>query len=97
MNLSENDVIHVARLARLKVDHDERERLRKELSSILAYMDMLREVDTGGIEPTVHVHPRTNALREDAAHSSLDIEDALVNAPCVHGHAFEVPKVIDEE
>lgn len=97
MKLSENDVLHVARLARLKVDHDERERLRKELSTILAYMDVLREVDTGGIEPTVHVHSRTNALREDTALPSLDIEDALVNAPCVHGHAFEVPKVIEED
>ena len=97
MRLSENEVLHVARLARLKFDHEGAARLRKELSTILDYMDMLGEVDTGDMDVIIHVHARTNALREDATASSLDIGDALGNAPCVHDAAFEVPMVIEED
>jgi len=97
LKLSEYEVLHVARLARLTLNQDEVARLRKDLSSILDYMDMLGEVDTGSIEPTIHVHARINALRPDEMAASLEIKDALVNAPCVHEHAFEVPMVVSEE
>ena len=97
MKLSEREVLDVARLARLRLSEGEVTRYLHELDSILTYMDMLGEVDTAGIEPTVHVHPVTNALRPDLGVPSQDIADALGNAPVVHGNAFEVPRVIEED
>ena len=97
MKLSQDDVLHVARLARLRVNKDEVARFCRDLSSILAYMDMLREVDTGDVEATVHVQALVNVYREDAPGPSLDVGEALRNAPRVHGNAFEVPLVMDED
>jgi len=99
LKLSQDDVLHVARLARLRVNKDEVARFCRDLSSVLAYMDMLREVDTGDVEATVHVQALVNVYREDAPRPSLalDVGEALRNAPRVHGNAFEVPLVMDED
>ncbi len=96
MRLSADDVLHCARLARLRLNPGEIEQFRRELSSILDYMDLLGVIDTQGIEPTVHVHALTNALREDDVGPSMPREEALRNAPCDHDGAFDVPMVIDE-
>ena len=89
----------MARLARLRVNKDEVARFGRDLSAVRAYMDMLREVDTGDVEATVHVQALVNVYREDAPGPSLalDVGEALRNAPRVHGNAFEVPLVMDED
>ncbi|HQI82268.1 MAG TPA: Asp-tRNA(Asn)/Glu-tRNA(Gln) amidotransferase subunit GatC [Deltaproteobacteria bacterium] len=96
MRLTADDVLHSARLARLRLDPGEVEQFRRELSSILDYMDLLGDIDTRGIEPTVHVHALTNALREDVAGPSMPREEALRGAPSVHEGSFDVPMVIEE-
>jgi aspartyl-tRNA(Asn)/glutamyl-tRNA(Gln) amidotransferase subunit C len=95
VKISEAEVLHVARLARLTLEPEELIRFKRELSSILDYMDMLKEIDTTGVEPTFHAHSITNALRDDSVIQSQSATDALMNAPCVHNDLFVVPKVIE--
>ena len=90
------EVEHVARLARLQLGPDEKERMRRELDGILSYIDKLRALDTTGIEPTSHAVPLTNVMRDDAARPSLPREEMLANAPDRRGDFFRVPKIIEE-
>lgn len=81
----------MARLSRLKLDDDEASRLESELSSILEHVDRLAEIDLDGVEPTSHVVPLENVLRDDVARPSLDREVALSQAPDPVDGAFRVP------
>jgi aspartyl-tRNA(Asn)/glutamyl-tRNA(Gln) amidotransferase subunit C len=94
--ISREDVEHVARLARLELSEVELERMRVEMSNILAYMDKLRSLDTGGVEPTSHAVPLRNVMREDEACPSLPREEMLANAPDRAGDFFRVPRIIEE-
>ncbi|MGK2931626.1 MAG: Asp-tRNA(Asn)/Glu-tRNA(Gln) amidotransferase subunit GatC [Solirubrobacterales bacterium] len=89
--IEREQVLHVARLSRLKLDDDEASRLMSELSSILDHVDRLAEIDIEGVEPTSHVVPLENVLRDDVARPSLDREAALEQAPDPAGGAFRVP------
>jgi aspartyl-tRNA(Asn)/glutamyl-tRNA(Gln) amidotransferase subunit C len=90
-----DDVLHVARLARLALEPRELELFQKELSEILSYMDILRGVDTTGIEPTFHAQSIINALRDDSIGQSQSSYDVQRNAPCMNEDTFVVPKVIE--
>ena len=90
------EVEHVARLARLALTPEEKERMRSQLDAILAYIDKLRELDTTGLEPTSHVLPITNVMREDEVRPSFPKEEMLANAPERDGDFFRVPKIIEE-
>lgn len=89
-------VEHVARLARLELSAPEKERMRRELDSILAYIDKLRALDTREVEPTSHAVPLTNVMREDEPRPSFPQEDMLANAPDRSGEFFRVPKILEE-
>jgi aspartyl-tRNA(Asn)/glutamyl-tRNA(Gln) amidotransferase subunit C len=90
------DVEHVARLARLLLGPEEKERMRRELDGILTYIDKLRAVDTRSVEPTSHAVPMTNIMREDVTRPSFPQSDMLANAPDRSGDFFRVPKIIEE-
>ena len=94
--ISLKDVEHVARLARLELSDADKERMRRELDSILSYIDKLRAVDTKGVEPTSHAVPLTNVMREDVTRPSFPQFDMLANAPERSGDFFRVPKIIEE-
>ena len=94
--ISLKDVEHVARLARLELSEADKERMRRELDSILSYIDKLRAVDTEGVEPTSHAVPLTNVMREDVTRSSFPQSDMLAIAPERSGDFFRVPKIIEE-
>ena|SRR5262249_46762932 len=94
--ITRDEVEHVARLARLSLAPDEKERMRRELDGILAYIDKLRALDIEGVEPTAHAVPLTNVLRDDDPRPSLPLADMLANAPDPHGDFFRVPKIIEE-
>lgn len=81
----------MAKLSRLKLTDDEVGRLEGELSSILDHVDRLAEIDIEGVEPTSHVVPLENVLRDDEPRPSLDREVALEQAPDPHNGAFRVP------
>ncbi len=89
-------VEHVARLARLELSAADKERMRRELDSILAYIDKLRVLDTREVEPTSHAVPLTNVMREDEPRPSFPQEDMLANAPDRSGEFFRVPKILEE-
>lgn len=86
-------VRHVARLARLGLDDEERERMRLELSGILEHVDRIQALDLDDVPPTAHVVPLENALREDAPRPSLPREEALREAPEVVMEAFAVRRM----
>jgi aspartyl-tRNA(Asn)/glutamyl-tRNA(Gln) amidotransferase subunit C len=90
------DVEHVARLARLQLSPDEKERMRRELDGILAYIDKLRALDTSGVAPTSHAIPMTNVMRDDVERPSLPRDEMLANAPDRHHDLFRVPRIIEE-
>ena len=95
MKLSTADVEYVAKLARLEVTNQEKEKLTAQLNDILLYIDQLNELDTTGVAPMSHAIAVTNAFREDKVAESLGTQRALANAPDARGEFFRVPKVID--
>ena len=89
--IDRDQVLHVARLARLKLGEDEIEPLAKELSAILDHVARIGELDLDGVEPTSHVVEMTGSLRADEPRESLPREVALAQAPAVSGEGFSVP------
>ena len=94
MKLSPDEVMDVAKLARLEIDPQAVDKLATQLATILEYMEQLGEVDTQDVEATSHAIALTNAFREDEVHEHLPREQALENAPVQEGGAFVVPKLI---
>jgi aspartyl-tRNA(Asn)/glutamyl-tRNA(Gln) amidotransferase subunit C len=108
MRITEKDVIYVADLANLELTPQERQRMVKDLDSILTYIDRLNELDTDNIAPMTQVvgpgpgelttgdaQAGKNAWREDVLRPSLPHKDAIANAPATDGDFFKVPKVIE--
>ncbi len=89
------DVEHIAHLARLALTAEEKEKFGTQLSSILTYVEKLKELDTSGIEPTSHVLAIHNVMREDGMRPSLPKDDALKNAPDRADDFYRVPKIIE--
>ena len=89
--IDREQVLHVARLARLQLTDEETERMAGELSSILGHIERISELDLDGVEPTSHVVEVANALRRDVPHECLDREVALSQAPARTEDGFLVP------
>ncbi len=88
------DIEYVARLARLSLTESEKERFRKDLAEILAYVGKLNQIDTEAIQPTSHVLSVQNVFRDDEVSPSLPKDVVLANAPQKKGGLFKVPKII---
>ena len=84
-------MLHVARLARLKLNDEEIERLAGELSGILEHVDRISELDLEGVEPTSHVIALENVLRPDKPRPSWSRDEVLEPAPDAASGAFRVP------
>jgi len=91
--ITRDDVLHVARLARLEIPEDEVDRVRDELGAILDAVGKVAELDLSDVEPTSHPLAVVNVWREDEPRPSLSLEDALANAPDPVDGAFRVPAV----
>jgi aspartyl-tRNA(Asn)/glutamyl-tRNA(Gln) amidotransferase subunit C len=89
--LSREQVLHVARLARLELTDDEQARMAEELSKVLDYMETMSELDLVDVEPTSHVVAVENALRADEPRPSLPQDAALASAPDAADGGFRVP------
>jgi aspartyl-tRNA(Asn)/glutamyl-tRNA(Gln) amidotransferase subunit C len=89
--IDRQQVLHVARLARLELSEEEVERMSRELSTILDHVDKIGELDLEGVEPTSHVVALENVLRADEPRPSLPRERALEPAPDPADGAFRVP------
>lgn len=97
MALTKEEVLKVAKLARLEFTNEEIEKYQQELNEILNYMSMLDELDTNDIKPLSQVNNDTNNLREDIVKPSLSVEEALKNAPEAVDGTVVVPKVVGGE
>ena len=100
MALSKKDVEHVARLARLALSEEEKERYTQQLGQILTYIEKMSALDTKNVAPTTHVLPLSNVWREDKVEPSTAQtlgapEEILANAPEHEGPLFKVKKVIE--
>jgi aspartyl-tRNA(Asn)/glutamyl-tRNA(Gln) amidotransferase subunit C len=89
--IDRDQVLHVAKLARLKFSEEEIERLAPELSKILEHVEQMDRLDLEGVEPTSHVVELQNVLREDVPRDSLPKERALDQAPDPADGGFRVP------
>ena len=95
MSVSNEQVRHIARLARIAMSDEELERLVPELNNILGWVEQLGEVDTDGVEPLTAVIDQKLRLRDDAITDGDIREDILSNAPDAEHGFFAVPKVIE--
>lgn len=93
MSISREQVVHVARLARLELADEEIDRLGAQLSAILDAVSKVSELDLSDVPPTLHPLDSVNVLGEDEPRPSLSLADALLNAPDPEGSAFGVPSV----
>ena len=91
--ISSDEVLHVARLARLALTDEEVERFRVQLSAILEAVGKVSELDLEGVPPTAHPLDLVNVLGEDEPRPSLPREEALANAPDPEDGFFGVPPV----
>jgi len=89
--IDRDQVLHVARLARLRLTDDEVGRMSSELSSILDHIEKIEELDLDDVEPTSHVVEVENVLREDEPRPSWPRERILDGAPDVAEGGFRVP------
>lgn len=97
MALSQDEVRHVAMLARLALTDDEVARLAPQLSQILEYAESVNEVAAADVDPLTHPFPLRNVMREDQLRPSLPRDLILSQAPDAQEDRFAVPRIVAEE
>ena len=95
MKLSREEVLHIARLARLGLTEAEVDRLSEQLSNILENFEILQKVDTGDVPPTAQSIALQNVMRDDEVTPSLPADEILANAPRREGDCFRVRPVLE--
>ena len=93
--ISDETIEYVGILAKLELSDEDKENAKKDMASMLDYIDKLGELDTEGIEPMSHIFPVQNVMREDVVTNGDGSDDTLKNAPEGNGEAFIVPKTVD--
>ena len=93
--ISDETIEYVGILAKLELSDEEKEQAKKDMASMLDYIDKLGELDTTDIEPMSHVFPVENVMREDVVTNGDGSEETLANAPERHDTSFVVPKTVD--
>lgn len=96
MKLTGEEVLHIAKLARLGVTEEDVTRFQEQLSNILENFESLQQVDTAGISPTAQPNPLQNVLKEDKIAGSLPPDDVLANAPRREGEFFRVKAILED-
>ncbi|NUO18700.1 Asp-tRNA(Asn)/Glu-tRNA(Gln) amidotransferase subunit GatC [bacterium] len=94
MSVSRNDIINLAKLARMRLTEDEIEALQKDMNSILVFFDQLKKVDVSDVEPMVHPVKGDFLLEDDVPHESLPREVVLRDAPDRTEEYFRLPRVL---
>lgn len=94
MKIDDKTIDHIAKLARLRFNAEEKAEIKGDLERILDLVNKLNEVDTTGVEPLIHMTEAVDVLRDDEVKEEITKEDALLNAPKKDSDYFKVPKVI---
>ena len=87
------DVEHVAKLARLELTEEEKEKFTTQLGAVLEYVNQMNEVDTSDVEPMAHAIDFSNVMREDKVVYEQTKEELMKNAPYEEDGFFRVPKI----
>lgn len=95
MKISNEEVKHIAKLAKLSLTDEEVEKYAKDLESIATFVEKLNEVDITGVEPTAHIVDKKNVFRKDENKPSIEREQMLKNAPSKEAGCISVPKVVE--
>jgi aspartyl-tRNA(Asn)/glutamyl-tRNA(Gln) amidotransferase subunit C len=95
-SLRREDVVHVARLARLDLNDEEVELFTAQLRTVLDHANDVAALDLSHLEPSSHPIAFENVLRSDVVRPSLDREEVLAAAPDVEDHRFRVPRIVGE-
>lgn len=93
--ISDETIEYVGILSKLELSEEEKEQAKKDMGSMLDYIDKLNELDTTGIEPMSHVFPVQNVFREDVVTNGDESEKTLKNAPGEKDNMFMVPRAFD--
>jgi aspartyl-tRNA(Asn)/glutamyl-tRNA(Gln) amidotransferase subunit C len=96
MPLSRDEVLHVARLARIGLTDADVEKFQQQLSTILDNFAALSQIDTTDVEPTTHTLPLENVMAPDEPADSLDASEVLANAPLTHDGYLRVRAVLED-
>ena len=94
MSINKEEVEHIALLARIQLSEEETNNYTEQLSSVLGWVEKLKQLDVSEVEPTAHVFPMSNVFREDKVTTSFTVEKALANAPVAKDSFFRVPKIV---
>jgi aspartyl-tRNA(Asn)/glutamyl-tRNA(Gln) amidotransferase subunit C len=96
MQVNDELIDKLSKLSMLEFEAEEREQIKKDLEKMIGFVDKLKELDTTGVEPLMHMSTVVNVLREDIPGEILTKEEALLNAPLHNESFFQVPKVINK-
>jgi len=96
MEIKDELIDHIAHLARLSFEGEDKSAIKKDLNNIIDFMEKLNEIDTDNVEPLVFMSNEINILREDIPSQSITHEEALKNAPKKDSDYFRIPKVLDK-
>jgi aspartyl-tRNA(Asn)/glutamyl-tRNA(Gln) amidotransferase subunit C len=94
--ISEDEVAHVARLARLELSQAELEQYTSQLAQVLEHAADIEALEIEGVPPTAHPFPLVNVLREDVPRPCLDRDEVLAQAPDVDQDRFRIPRILGE-
>ena len=89
------NIDHVAKLARLALTPEEKEKFAQQLGDVLHHIEALTKVDVSAVEPTAHAFPLFNVWQDDVAQPGLPVDRALQNAPAQRDNMIVVPKVVE--
>ncbi len=93
--INDETIDYVGILAKLELSDEEKDQAKKDMASMLDYIDKLSELDTEGVEPMSHVFPLNNIFREDVVVNGDDRDNILSNAPAKKDGAFKVPRTVE--
>lgn len=94
MEVNDQLINNLAKLSHLSFTEEERKEIKADLQEMITFIEKLREVNTEGVEPLLHMSSNVNILREDVVEGSVSRTEGLKNAPDTDGTFFKVPKVI---
>jgi aspartyl-tRNA(Asn)/glutamyl-tRNA(Gln) amidotransferase subunit C len=94
MQITDQMITKLAGLSNLSFTGEEREHIKKDLESMIAFADKLNQLNTAGVEPLLHLTENINVFKTDVAKNELTTEQALLNAPVSSGSFFIVPKTV---
>ncbi len=96
MKINKEIITKLSSLSKLKFNNEETELISEDLSKMVNFINQLKEIDTEGVEPLIHMNEEINNWREDKLGEVLDQKKALSNSPNKDSTYFKLPKVLDK-